>query len=492
MVSKRRISYRGRLFLTMTALLWLVMIVFTIFQYHTESLFRQHQLKEDLDLISSRIIDAYETNVPMKPFVQFLDKYYRNTELKGLRVSVFRDDTLIHAIGEPLPRMSDGYAPPELAEATMKGTGTIMLRKSTIDVDNPYYFFGMKPSEDGHLYVHTAMPYSHELMKAIDVDNTLWLKFIILMIVVTGTAWLSTRFLGKNISLLRDFANATANGDEVNPDTEFPHDELGDISRQIVNIYQEKEAAILRSEREHRIALKSTEEKARITKQLTDNINHELKTPVGVIKGYIDTILATPDMDDASRDRFLIKVQQHIDRLCTLLNDLSTITRLEGGSTSVMRESVDFHELCENVIEELDSIKLYNGIVFISDVPEGCIVEGNYSLLYAMISNLVRNADFHSKGTECGLRLIGETPRDYRFSFYDNGTGVPEEHLPHLFDRFYRIDKGRARKAGGTGLGLPIVKNTINVLGGTITVQNSPVGGLEFNFTLLKWTGENK
>ena len=101
-----------------------------------------------------------------------------------------------------------------------------------------------------------------------------------------------------------------------------------------------------------------------------------------------------------------------------------------------------------------------------------------------------RNADFHSHGTECGVKLISENKREYRFSFYDNGTGVGEEHLAHLFERFYRIDKGRSRKVGGTGLGLPIVKNTINVMGGAITVSNRPEGGLEFRFTLLKWTEE--
>ena len=83
--------------------------------------------------------------------------------------------------------------------------------------------------------------------------------------------------------------------------------------------------------------------------------------------------------------------------------------------------------------------------------------------------------------------MIAESERYYTFSFYDNGTGVGEEHIPRLFDRFYRVDTGRSRKVGGTGLGLPIVKSTVEALGGTITVRNRSTGGLEFFFTLEKW-----
>ena len=87
-----------------------------------------------------------------------------------------------------------------------------------------------------------------------------------------------------------------------------------------------------------------------------------------------------------------------------------------------------------------------------------------------------------------GIKLVVESEKHYTFSFYDNGVGVEPDHLPHLFERFYRVDAGRSRKSGGTGLGLPIVKNTIEALGGSISVHNRTEGGLEFLFTLEKWT----
>lgn len=107
-------------------------------------------------------------------------------------------------------------------------------------------------------------------------------------------------------------------------------------------------------------------------------------------------------------------------------------------------------------------------------------------MLTSAISNLFKNAAIHSRGTRIGMSLVSESENFYTFSFWDNGQGVSEEHIPHLFERFYRVDAGRSRKSGGTGLGLPIVKNTIDSLGGAISVYNRSKGGLEFLFTLKK------
>ncbi len=128
---------------------------------------------------------------------------------------------------------------------------------------------------------------------------------------------------------------------------------------------------------------------------------------------------------------------------------------------------------------------------FSFDIPLDCYVSGNYGLLNGMICGLIRNASMYSNGTRICLKLISESDRFYMFAFFDNGMGVPEEHIPHLFERFYRVDNGRSRKQGGTGLGLPIVRSTVITLGGTISVHNRSTGGLEFIFSLPKWTGEN-
>ncbi|MDE5649626.1 MAG: HAMP domain-containing histidine kinase, partial [Duncaniella sp.] len=143
-------------------------------------------------------------------------------------------------------------------------------------------------------------------------------------------------------------------------------------------------------------------------------------------------------------------------------------------------------------VDKRQAINLAGGRECMVVLPLGGCVTGNYTLISGMICGLIRNSAMHSGGTKIGLRLISESDRFYVFSFYDNGTGVGEDHLPHLFERFYRVDTGRSRKAGGTGLGLPIVKSTVQSLGGTISVHNRSTGGLEFIFTLPKYIVEDE
>lgn len=483
---KRRISYQWRLFIPMIALLWTTIGVLVYFRYNSEKELKTQHLNDDLSLINSRVISAYETNMDIEPFMKFISKYYENSEFNGIRMSVYSSDgNLLYCIGAPIPPRIDGNLTPELTDATINGTGT-SLRRSVVDKNKAYYFFGARRSSDGKIYVHTAMPYTKALEKSISVDKEIWLVVGVVLIATTLIAFFSTRYIGRNLRLLHIFANRAARGEPLRGEYAFPHDELGDISREIVKIYRDRVAANERSEREHKIAIRATEDKIRTTKELTNNINHELKTPVGVIKGYLDTIAEHPEMDEESRIRFIHKAQEHMTRMCNMLNDLSSINRLEDGASGVMKEKVDFHEVIFNINTELENIKL-SEMKFEYDLPQGLYINGNYNLLYAMVMNLIRNANFHSHGTVCGIKLLKENSREYTFSFYDDGTGVSEEHLAHLFDRFYRIDKGRSRKMGGTGLGLPIVKNTVNVQGGAIRVQNREPHGLEFVFTLVKW-----
>ncbi|MDE7443825.1 MAG: HAMP domain-containing histidine kinase [Muribaculaceae bacterium] len=334
------------------------------------------------------------------------------------------------------------------------------------------------------------MPFTVSLASALGTEPLMWFIIILMAVMVTLIAFFSTRYISRNIVLLRDFANRAAANRNFVATSEFPHDELGDISRQIVRIYREKDRAMAKSEHEHKVALRATQEQARIKRQLTNNINHELKTPVGVIKGYLDTIMSSPDMPEDMRNRFLTKAQENVERLCSLLNDVSTMTRLEENVGEIPTTEIDYHDLVYDVSNDLEVSNINGDLSFNFDIPFDCKIRGNYSLLTAMLFNLIRNSANYSHGTEIELKYLGEEGDFYKFSFADDGTGVSDEHLPHLFERFYRADAGRTRKSassGGTGLGLPIVKNTVTSLGGTISVCNGRLGGLEFVYTLPKY-----
>lgn len=263
------------------------------------------------------------------------------------------------------------------------------------------------------------------------------------------------------------------------------------VVRQFTKNMVQMEATLAERDREHAAALHEEQEKIRIKRQLTNNINHELKTPVSSIHGYLETLIANPHIDAATQRAFLEKCFTQSERLRQLLQDVSSITRLDEGGQMIDRTEVDLRALIGEVITDTAPESARRGFTVHWTCDRPLTVEGNEGLLYSVFRNLTDNALNYSGGNRIDIALTDETDDRYEFSFSDNGTGVNPEHLPYLFERFYRIDKGRSRRAGGTGLGLAIVRNAILFHGGRIEVANRPEGGLVFRFSIAK-KGEAK
>ncbi len=229
------------------------------------------------------------------------------------------------------------------------------------------------------------------------------------------------------------------------------------------------------------------EEQARIKKQLTQNIAHELKTPVSSIQGYLETIINNPNIPKEKLDEFLNRSYAQSNRLTHLLRDISVLTRMEEAPDMKEKDIVNISELVDNIKAELN-LELENKHIKVEDdLPKDIVINGNSSLVYSIFRNLFDNAiAYAGMDITITIKNFREDNKRYYFSFADNGVGVSEEHLNRIFERFYRVDKGRSRKLGGTGLGLAIVKNAIIHHGGTINAKNAPGGGLEFIFTLSK------
>jgi len=483
MASKRRISYQWQLFIPLVATLWIIIGGMTFWQFYNEREYRKSQINEQLSLVSSRILDANETDLDARPFMKFAVDYYRDNPLYDLlRITVYKDGRMIHCYGAPIA-LSDSERALEQGVTNTPGVET--TTEGTPDAGK-YFYYSVNKSKDGRVTVYTVLPFDNDILAAsLPSTRIFWVMFVIAL-VSTIVAYFSTRYFGRNITNLRNIAERASTDPNFMPAMDYPHDELGDISRQITNMYNQRSQAMQRQKKEHAVALHAIEEKARAKRQLTNNINHELRTPIGVIKGYIDTILENPTMDENSRTRFLSKASEHVDRLVNLIADVSAITRLEEGGEMITTEELDYHDIAYTIANDLEESGSLGAMTFRYDIPLDCKVMGNYNLLSGMILNLAKNSAAYSKGTYCELVLTGEDDKFYHFEFRDDGSGVGEEHLPHLFDRFYRIDSGRTRKAGGTGLGLPIVQNTVIAHGGTIEVVNGPLGGLCFKFTLPK------
>lgn len=492
---KHQLSYQWRLFLPLATILCIVFGLIIYYQYKREADYRAQIFGSELEMINNRILNAYDEDVNLRTFLNFIQKFFKGSVFEGVRVSVYFDGQLQYSLGTPIPIDNDGltlrgYG---LDNSPTEGSERKIIAGRTVgsDEDGNCYLFSKTKSSDGRVTVRTAMPYSDNVHDAIDVDTTVWLVIIGCLLTTLLVTYYFTSILSRNVVLLKDFAYRATTGGRFSGEDKFPRNELGEISREIIKLYRERLKAMELIKKERKIAINAIEEKVKITRQLTNNINHEIKTPVGIIRGYLESIIAAPEMDTATRNRFLDRMLMNVERLTDLLNDVSTMTRLENGADMIAVEKIDMHGLVYQIESDLPANNLSGNLEFSFDIPFECNVSGNYNLIQGMICGLIRNAALHSGGTEIGLRMISENKRFYVFSFYDNGNGVSSEHIPHLFERFYRVDTGRSRKMGGTGLGLPIVKSTIISLGGTISVHNRSTGGLEFIFTLPKWTEEN-
>ena len=213
-------------------------------------------------------------------------------------------------------------------------------------------------------------------------------------------------------------------------------------------------------------------------------VAHELKTPVASIRGYMETLLENPDLDEATRNQFIARSHRQTERLASLLSDIATLSRMDFAPANHPHEVVDLTQLVCDMVLELSLQLEEHRQTFQNLLPDDITIEGDPSLFYSIFRNLTDNAMAYA-GDKAVITLTASMEGPYwHFTFYDNGPGVDQKHLKRLFERFYRVESGRSRAQGGTGLGLAIVKNAVALHGGTIHVMNRPGGGLQFDFTL--------
>lgn len=237
---------------------------------------------------------------------------------------------------------------------------------------------------------------------------------------------------------------------------------------------------------DQRINNEQAEKELEVRRQLTQNISHELKTPVASILGYMDTILENPDIAEEMRTQFITRSRVQAQRLTSLLQDLSLLNRLDYASDIFKKEPVNLLKIITEVIEATSCSLQQKGMELHFQPPEGknIFILGDPSLLYSIFHNLIDNAiKYAGEGTCISLSAV-ETGDYWKFTLSDNGIGLPEEHLPRIFERFYRVDKGRSRQLGGTGLGLAIVKHAVQYHQGDISISLNGDRGLRFDFSL--------
>lgn len=221
-------------------------------------------------------------------------------------------------------------------------------------------------------------------------------------------------------------------------------------------------------------------------KEYLGNVSHELKTPVFNIQGYVDTLIHGGLEDKAVNIEFLKRTEQSIDRLINIIDDLETITQLESGQLHLDIDSFDIASLCKDVYAalELQASKKNIKLELARKYDRPILVRADKFRIRQVLANLLMNSIKYGKENGTTVVSINYLNSDVVVEVSDNGSGIEEKHLPRIFERFYRIDKGRSREQGGTGLGLAIVKHILEAHEKSIKVESKPGKGTTFTFSL--------
>ena len=252
-------------------------------------------------------------------------------------------------------------------------------------------------------------------------------------------------------------------------------DVLGEVSKEVAKWMVEQHNTI-----------DQLEEREAFRREFIGNLSHELKTPVFSIQGYILTLLEGGLEDNDINIRFLEKAADGVERITNLLNDLDAITKLESGQVNISKNRFDFAKLAKQIAEEFESKAQKRKITIAVQNPseKPIWVFADRVKISQVLTNLIINAiNYGKKG---GYINIGYHKFDNKIiiEVEDNGIGIKEEDVLRIFERFYRVEKSRARQKGGTGLGLAIVKHILDSHNETITLRSSPGEGSVFSFSL--------
>jgi two-component system phosphate regulon sensor histidine kinase PhoR len=290
--------------------------------------------------------------------------------------------------------------------------------------------------------------------------------------------YFTERFIYRHIKLIYKFISQTkaTKREEFFNKTVLPEKSMREVSEEVEEWAEQKkqEVELLKQNEQYR-------------KEFLQNLSHELKTPIFAVQGYVDTLLNGAVNKEEVAKKFLLNTSKNIDRLVNLVDDLDEISKLESGEQLLYKENFIIQDLIEDVFESL-SIKAAAKNIKTS-IKKGCelpiTVFADKAKIRTVLSNLVDNAIKYGKQNGNVVFSAYKTDQEnVLVEISDDGYGISEDHLPRIFERFYRTDLARSRKEGGSGLGLSICKHIIEAHGRQIHVRSTLDVGTTFGFTL--------
>lgn len=376
------------------------------------------------------------------------------------------DGTVAADTGEvPVASLDNHGDREEVKEALAEGVGT--ARRYSKTLKESMLYVAIRSSKSDYI-LRMAIPYTGMKENLILLLPAVWLSFLA---AIMYSAFSADSFAESITRPLKEISQEMlkVNGDYT--DLSFERYQYPEI-----NIIAETTTRMSKNVKDY---LTQIEREKQIRQEFFSNASHELKTPITSVQGYAELLESGIIQDEAQKADFIKRIKKEAGNMNNLINDILMISRLETKEAEVLKSDVRLSILVEDIIESLEPLAASHEVLLHMDCKPVCIY-ANGQQMKELIGNLVSNAVKYNKpGGEVWI-TVREEDRNIIIRVKDNGMGIPKESLGRIFERFYRVDKGRSKKQGGTGLGLSIVKHIVNFYHGTITVESTIDVGTEF------------
>lgn len=469
----------GRIFLKLiTAVVCILVVALAAVDYFASSVAERTYVKTLTQELADKgklvaLVLEDKRNQPSAEEVQAIAR-----AIGGRLTMVARDGRVIHDSEANVANMENHGARPEIAEALRGRLGSSVRASPTLGIQ---FLYVAQPAPYGVLRL--AVPLANVRMGLDTVWNQMLTAVALAFLPAVLLAALFARYVSRRLATIIDYAGKLAEG-RFDERLKSPGgDELGILEDKLNETGEKLQHTVEQLQREHM----ELEKLERVRKDFVINVSHELRTPLASIQGYTETLLDGALADPRNNVKFLTIIRANAERLGRLTADLMTLSRIELKTQKLQFASYYVNALVEQIVDSLRPLADRKNVRLEREAaPEGTEVFVDSEAVHQILSNLLDNAIKYTP--EGGAVTLGVRtnvrPGFHEIFVKDTGMGIPEEDLPRLFERFYRVDKARSRELGGTGLGLAIVKHLARSIGGEAGVGSTLGEGSRFWITL--------
>src|SRR5574344_1555647 len=408
-----------------------------------------------------------------------LDSFFKNiaTNSEELRITLINHDGTVIADSEAknLSSLQNHSDRIEIVHA-LNGQGGKSIRKSTVSQNDVMYYAIPVNLNNEKMALRLSVPLESTVFFSLKQTWKIILWGLIVLLIVLALNFLISLYIVKKINILQEATVQYKKGNfAFRPLITSPKEfyQLGESFGQMAETIQEN--------------LENVKKLEIVRTDFVANVSHELKTPVTSIKGFVETLLEGAIDDKETTKHFLEIINSQTVRLSNIIEDLLNLSRLEGENKQPELLKVDIVNLTKKTIENFRQIADSKKIkISLSSTEQNLFINANEGLYCQAIGNIIDNAIKYCPKNSTVSCLISKSEKNASIIIEDDGNGIPSEYKSRIFERFFRVDKGRSRETGGTGLGLSIVYHIVKLHGGTITENERTDGkkGACFEITL--------